>query len=233
MLKNPKSVLIVNHDTGMKTEVKTSILRDLYWKKGLTLEEIGERYNRSGSAVFLWMEKLGVLRRKKTTRRQHKVTVNCRECGKEFKVYPCRKGVYKYCSEECRSKGRSREHRKLHIGARNINWKGCKKQNGYVLLNINSLDGEDRQLAESMVIGRRYVFEHRFVMAKHLGRSLKRSEVVHHKNGVHDDNRLENLELMSFNEHCKLNLPPILFPSTRLACCPECGHRGTVEDFVE
>lgn len=43
-------------------------------------------------------------------------------------------------------------------------------------------------------------------MEKKIGRNLKEDEVVHHKNHIRDDNRIENLQLMTFKEHASLHM---------------------------
>ncbi len=63
---------------------------------------------------------------------------------------------------------------------------------GYVLVRLLSTD-----FYAPMMTKEGYVYEHRLVMSKHLGRLLLKQEVIHHKNGIKDDNRIGNLQLLS------------------------------------
>lgn len=44
-----------------------------------------------------------------------------------------------------------------------------------------------------------HIAEHRAIIEGKIGRSLIKGETVHHKNGIRDDNRIENLELWAAN----------------------------------
>jgi len=72
---------------------------------------------------------------------------------------------------------------------------------GYVTLLMSRLSATNAQLARSMTGSDSRIYEHRLVMARHLGRPLHKDEIVHHLNGTRDDNRLENLRLLKKKQH--------------------------------
>lgn len=76
-------------------------------------------------------------------------------------------------------------------GARHRNYKDGRGRDGNGYARIRNAAGV-------------YVHEHRAIMEAILGRPLKTDEHVHHINGVRDDNRLENLQVMPASEHKKL-----------------------------
>jgi len=78
-------------------------------------------------------------------------------------------------------------HPNVNKGNSCYNWKGGRRQtnNGYTMVRAVT-----HPFAKNG-----YVFEHRLVMEKRLGRYLLPTETVHHKNAIKDDNRLENLEI--------------------------------------
>ena len=97
-----------------------------------------------------------------------------------------------YRDSEISYKNRSIAHKAEKSG----NWNGGKRTTKKGYAQILQKDHPRADVAG-------YVMEHIFIMSEHLGRDITLDEVVHHKNGLKSDNRVENLEVMSFGEHTK------------------------------
>ena len=125
---------------------------------------------------------LFILEDKMGKKKKHLREVICKNCGEKFLDVNYKK-TQVFCSCACFGKYFSGENAITYKRGYTIN------RQGYMILKRN----------------RKNVFAHRVAMEEHLGRKLKRTELVHHKNGIVTDNRIENLEVMSFGEHTKLH----------------------------
>lgn len=88
--------------------------------------------------------------------------------------------------------------RKNNSGENNPAWKGgiVQLKSGYVIVHC-----PDHQNAD----GSGYVYQHRLVLEKKLGRFLKKDEIAHHLNHIKNDNRPENVELSNRSKHVSLH----------------------------
>jgi len=125
----------------------------------------------------------------------------CSNCKKDFKPSSrhktCPKCRYQLAKNLCecgRQKGR--KHQTCSVcasenqkGAKNHNWKG-----GVIRHSAGYLQEKRPDHPRGHRNGG-YVLQHILVMEEKIGRYLLPGENVHHKNGVKDDNRPENLEL--------------------------------------
>lgn len=116
------------------------------------------------------------------------------------RLYPIRYKKCLKCQNRFKSRRRANRHGKIYrsmfcsqkcshgfqILQNHWNWKkGLWRKNGYLFSSKT----------------KNYL--HRELFEKHIGRKLNKSEVIHHKNHNKNDNRVENLELMTASAHAK------------------------------
>lgn len=108
------------------------------------------------------------------------IWISCPTCKKEFRKYP--DGVSrKHCSMKCYDKQRSVNLPKYEYPQ--------KEKKNYRMKKING----------------KQIYYHRWAMEQHLGRKLESNEHVHHINNDPQDNRIENLQLLTQREHNRLH----------------------------
>lgn len=153
-------------------------IRELYLEKGMAMNKIATQLNISVGKVYNRITALNLPKR-------------------TISDYPPTEKMIKHIT----ALGKSKKGEKLSDETKNklsiAKFKGGighkkKRCDGYIAVYFPEHPKSNRQ---------GYIMEHDLVMECAIGRHLKDDEIVHHINHKRDDNRLSNLQLMTFKEH--------------------------------
>ena len=164
-------------------------LIELYEKQQLPMHEVAERLGVSVGSVYNYAKKYNIKSRPPMTDDVKK------RLSEKMKGRPSPNRGRKLSAETKRKISESRKRQyanKTRFGGHRK-----RRKDGYICVYC-----PDHAFATKDG----YVMEHILVMEEHIKRHLNADEVVHHKNKIRDDNRIENLELMTFKEHCSLHM---------------------------
>lgn len=192
-----------------RIDCDVDLLRHLYFDCGLNSKQVAVRAGLGSNRHYI------------VGRRLAEAGYRLRDAGKRGKAWPIEEMVRLYASEEMttseiaarygcsvthtrrllRQAGATRrtgQSTKYRRGEHAPRWKGGKfvSPGGYVFVYLPK---------HPMAASNGYVAEHRLVASESLGICLTSRDEVHHVNGKKDDNRPENLMVISSGKHQKLH----------------------------
>jgi hypothetical protein len=112
------------------------------------------------------------------------------------KVFTKKRKEQVLCSAVCRQKNNAKKRKGQKTGRQQKEYKKRLTKDGYL---------RQYSAAHPFANGRKEIHVHVMIMELSIGRALEPGEVVHHKNEIKTDNRLENLELMNTADHSRLH----------------------------
>jgi hypothetical protein len=145
-----------------------------------TSKEIGFK-NKNGRVKYIWTA--------------------CLNCGKERWVLLIKKKPVSDLCKDC-SGLKNLSNIPSQKRENSPRWNGGRGDDGDGYIRVALPDEFFRPMARKDG----YITEHRLVMAKSLGRNLHLWEIVHHLNGNKKDNRIENLQLVTDDQHKQITI---------------------------